>query len=127
MDVNSGFLNGKINELVYVEQPSSFEDSKKPNHVHKLSKALCGLKEEPRAWYERLRNFLDSKGFKIGKVETTLFTKKIKDDLFIYRIYVDDIIFESTNQDFCEEFGVMISREFEMSMIDEFTQGIWHG
>ena len=66
MDVQSAFLNGYINELVYVEQPPSFEDEKKPNHVYKLRKALYGLKQAPRAWYERLRDFLLSKGFKMG-------------------------------------------------------------
>jgi hypothetical protein len=118
MDVKSAFLNCKINELVYVEQPPGFKDSKKHNHVYKLSKALYGLKQAHRAWYERLHDFLVSKGFKIEKVDTTLFTKKIDDDLFICQIYVDDIIFGSTNQDFCEKFGDMMSREFEMSMID---------
>jgi hypothetical protein len=121
MDVKNAFLNGKINELVYVEQPPSFEDSKKPNHVYKLSNVLYGLKQAPRAWYERLWDFLVSKGFKIEKVDTTLFTKKIDDDLFICQIYVDDIIFGSTNQDFCEEFSDMISREFKMSMIGELN------
>jgi hypothetical protein len=82
---------------------------------------LYGLKQAPHAWYERLRDFLVSTGFKIGKVDTTLFTKKIYDDLFICQIYVDDIKFGSTNQDFCEEFGDMMSREFEMSMIDELS------
>ena len=57
MDVKSAFLNGKISELVFVEQPPGFEDPKKPNHVYKLSKALYGLKQAPRAWYERLRDF----------------------------------------------------------------------
>ena len=70
MDVKSIFLNGKISELVYVEQSPSFEDPKKPNHVYKLSKALYGLKQAPH-WYERLRDFLISKGFKIGKVDST--------------------------------------------------------
>ncbi|WVZ94145.1 LOW QUALITY PROTEIN: hypothetical protein U9M48_040076 [Paspalum notatum var. saurae] len=113
------FLNGKISELVYVEQPPSFEDPKKPDQVYKLSKALYGLKQAPQAWYERLRDFLVSKGFKIGKVDTTLFTKLIGNDLFICQIYVDDIIFGSTNASFCEEFGEMMSKEFEMSMIGE--------
>jgi hypothetical protein len=54
-------------------------------------------------------------------VDTTLFTKKIEDELFIFQIYVDNIIFGSTNQDFCEEFGDMISREFEISMIGELS------
>jgi hypothetical protein len=83
MDIKSAFLNGYINELVYVEQPLGFEDEKKPNHVYKLRKVLYGLKQAPRAWYEWLRDFLLSKGFIIGKVVTTLFTKKIEKDLFV--------------------------------------------
>ena len=78
MDVKSAFLNGYINKEVYVEQPPGFEDDKKPNHVYKLKKALYGLKQAPRAWYERLRDFLLSKGFTMGKVDTTLFIKKIR-------------------------------------------------
>ena len=97
MDVKSAFLNGEISELVFVEQPPGFEDPKNPNYVYKLSKALYGLKQAPRAWYERLRDFLVSKGFKIGKIDSTLFTKVLDDDLFVYQIYVDDIIFGSTN------------------------------
>jgi hypothetical protein len=54
-------------------------------------------------------------------VDTTLFTKKIRDDLFICQIDIDDIIFGSTNQGFCEEFGDMMSRKFEMSMIGELS------
>jgi hypothetical protein len=82
---------------------------RKPNHVYKLKKALYGLKQAPRARYERLRDFLLSKGFIMGKVDTTLFTKKIRKDLFVLQIYADDIIFGSTNQDFCEEFGKMMA------------------
>jgi hypothetical protein len=121
MDVKSAFLNGYINEEVYVEQPPGFKDDKKPNHVYKLKKVLYGLKQAPREWYERLRDFLLSKGFKMGKVDTTLFTKKIGQDLFVLRIYVDDIIFGSTNQDYCEEFRKMMANEFEMSMIRELN------
>jgi hypothetical protein len=83
MDVKSAFLIGYINEEVYVEQPPSFKDDKKPDHVYKLKKALYGLKQAPRAWYERLRDFFLSKGFMMGKVDTTLFTKKISKDLFV--------------------------------------------
>ena len=86
-----------------------------------MNKALYGLKQAPRAWYKRLRDFLLSKGFIIGKVDTTLLTKTIGKDLFMLQIYVDDIIFGSTNQDFCEEFGKMMANEFEMSMIRELS------
>jgi hypothetical protein len=97
MDVKSAFLNGFINEEVYVEQPPGFEDATYPNHVFRLHKALYGLKQAPRAWYERLRHFLIEAGFKIGRVDNTLFTKIINKELFICQIYVDDIIFGSTN------------------------------
>ena len=61
MDVKSAFLNGYINEELYVEQPLGFKDDKKPDHVFKLKKALYGLKQASRVWYERLRDFLLSK------------------------------------------------------------------
>ena len=77
MDVKSEFLNGFINELVYVEQHPGFEDSRNHNHVYMLYKELYGLKQTPRAWYERLRDFLIMQGFKIGRVDTTLFTKDV--------------------------------------------------
>ena len=79
------------------------------------------MKQALGAWYERLRDFLLSKGFTMGKVDTTLFIKKIGKDLFVLQIYVDDIIFGSTNQDFCDEFGKMMANEFEMSMIGELS------
>ena len=68
-----------------------------------------------------MRDFLLSKGFKMGKVDTTFFNKKIGNDLFVLQIYVDDIIFGSTNQNFCEEFVKMMANEFEMSMIGELS------
>jgi hypothetical protein len=75
MDVKSAFLNGPIKEEVYIEQPPGFEDNVYPNHVYMLSKALYGIKQAPRAWYECLRDFLITNGFKVGKADPTLFTK----------------------------------------------------
>ena len=97
IDVKSVFLNGFINEEVCVEQPPGFENLKFPNHVFKLTKALYGLKQAPRAWYERLSNFLIEKCFEKGKVDTTLFIKRFKNDILVVQIYVDDIIFGSSN------------------------------
>jgi hypothetical protein len=119
MDVKSAFLNGPIKEEVYVEQPPSFEDSEYPSHVYKLSKALYGLKQAPRAWYECLRDFLITNGFKVGKADPTLFTKIIAKDLFICQIYVDVIIFWSTNKSSCEVFSKIMIQKFEMSMMGE--------
>jgi hypothetical protein len=119
MDVKSVFLNGPIKEEVYVEQPPGFEDSEYPNHVYKLSKALYGLKQAPRAWYECLRDFLITNGFKVGKADPTLFTKTIAKDLFVCQIYVDDIIFGSTNKSTCEEFSRIMIQKIKMSMMGE--------
>jgi hypothetical protein len=92
MDVKGAFLNGLIKEEVYVEQPLGFESEEYPNHIYKLHKALYRLKQAPRAWYECLRDFLIENGFTIGKVNSTLFTRKMGKDLFICQIYVNDII-----------------------------------
>jgi hypothetical protein len=119
MDVKSAFLNGPIKEDVYVEQPPGFGDSEYHTHVYKLSKVFYGLKQAPRAWYECLRDFLITNGFKVGKADPTLFTKTIAKDLFTCQIYVDDIIFGSTNKSSCEEFGRIMIRKFEMSMMGE--------
>jgi hypothetical protein len=112
MDVKSAFLNGPIKEEVYVEQPPGFEDSEYPNHVYKLSKVLYGLKQAPRAWYECLGDFLITNGFKVDKADPTLFTKTIAKDLFVCQIYVDDIIFGSTNKSTCEEFSRIMIQKF---------------
>jgi hypothetical protein len=82
-----------------------------------LSKALYGLKQAPKAWYECLRDFLIANGFKVGKADPTLFTKTIAYDLFVCQIYVDDIIFGSTNESTCEEFSRIMTQKFEMSMM----------
>ncbi|GKB17023.1 copia protein [Tanacetum coccineum] len=76
MDVKSAFLNGFINEEVYVAQPPGFIDFEKPDHVYKLKKALYGLKQAPKAWYDRLKAFLIKHEYKMGMVDNTLFTKK---------------------------------------------------
>jgi hypothetical protein len=119
MDVKSAFLNGPLSKLVYVEQPPGFEDPKFPHHVYKLCKALYGLKQAPKAWYECLKDFLLKQGIEICKANATLFTRKINDDIFVCQIYVDDIIFGSTNQSFCEEFSRIMTKRFGISIMGE--------
>ena len=119
MGVKSSFLNDYIMEEVYVKQPSSFENEKFSNHVYKLSRVLYGLKQAPGAWYDRLKNFLLDNDFLLGKAETTLFVKRKNQDILIVQIYVDDIIFDYTNEFMCKEFSFCMSKEFEMSMMGE--------
>ncbi|KAH9750874.1 hypothetical protein KPL71_014049 [Citrus sinensis] len=119
MDVKSAFLNGYIMEEVYVKQPPGFENEKFSNHVYKLLKALYELKQAPKAWYDRLKNFLLENDFSMGKADTTLFVKHKNQDILIVQTYVDDIIFCSTNELLCKEFSSCMSKEFEMSMMGE--------
>jgi hypothetical protein len=121
MDVKRAFLNGPIKEEVYVEQPPNFESKGYANHVYKLHKTLYGLKQAPRAWYECLRDFLIENSFMIGKTDSTLFTRKMGKILFTCQIYVDDIIFSSTNKSFCDEFSKIMMDRFEMPMMGVLT------
>nr|GFB39157.1 copia protein [Tanacetum cinerariifolium] len=83
MDVKSVFLYETIEEEVYVCQPIGFEDSDYPDKVYKMVKALYGLHQAPRAWYETLANYLLENDFQRGKIDQTLFIKRQKDDILL--------------------------------------------
>ena len=119
MDVKSAFLNGFIEEEVYVRQPPGFESAKFPDRVFKLRKALYGLKQAPRAWYERLKSFLLKSGFVMGSVDKTLFLLSRGGDTLIVQIYVDDIIFGGSSHALVSSFAEQMSREYEMSLMGE--------
>ena len=121
MDVKSAFLNGIVNEEIYVSQPPGFEDHKHPKYVYKLKKALYGLKQAPRQWYERLSLFLWSHEYERGKVDKTLFIKKAGTDIILVQIYVDDIVFGSFNVKLCEDFVKEMHGEFKMSMMGDIS------
>ncbi|GKD58672.1 retrovirus-related pol polyprotein from transposon TNT 1-94 [Tanacetum coccineum] len=97
MDVKTAFLNGDLQEEVFVSQPEGFEDQENPTHVYRLKKALYGLKQAPRAWYDTLSKFLLANNFFKGAVDPTLFTRKSGKHILLVQIYVDDIIFASTD------------------------------
>ncbi|WVZ93797.1 hypothetical protein U9M48_039752 [Paspalum notatum var. saurae] len=113
------FLNGFIEEEVYVRQPPGFESARFPNRVYKLRKALYGLKQAPRAWYARLKSFLLKSGFVMGSVDETLFLLSHDGDTLIVQIYVDDIIFGGSSHVLVSSFAEQMSREFEMSLMGE--------
>ncbi|GJV10965.1 retrovirus-related pol polyprotein from transposon TNT 1-94 [Tanacetum coccineum] len=119
MDVKTAFLNGPLKEEVYVSQPEGFIDSEFPNHVYRLKKALYGLKQAPRAWYDKLSSFLIEHGFNKGIIDPTLFTRRHGGDILLVQVYVDDIIFGSTNPDFSKRFANLMKNNFEMSMMGE--------
>ena len=98
VDVKSAFLNGELEEEVYVQQPPGFEDPEFSDFVYKLLKDLYGLKQASRAWYDTLSEFLIKNGFARGTIDKTLFFKKHGSDIILVQIYVDDIIFGSTNE-----------------------------
>ncbi|GJV35765.1 retrovirus-related pol polyprotein from transposon TNT 1-94 [Tanacetum coccineum] len=101
MDVKTAFLNGELKEEVYVSQPEGFVDPDRPHHVYRLKKALYGLKQAPRAWYDTLSKFLLAQGFSKGVVDPTLFIRKTGKHTLRVQIYVDDIIFASTDPKDC--------------------------
>nr|GEW41378.1 ribonuclease H-like domain-containing protein [Tanacetum cinerariifolium] len=121
MDVKSAFLYGTIEEEVYVYQPSGFEDPDHPDKVYRVVKALYGLHQAPRAWYETLANYLLKNGFQRGKIEQTLFIKRQKGDILLVQIYVDDIIFGATNKDLCKSFEKLMKDKFQMSSMGELA------
>ncbi|GKC22419.1 retrovirus-related pol polyprotein from transposon TNT 1-94 [Tanacetum coccineum] len=119
MDVKIAFLNGPIKEEVYVSQLEGFIDPEFPDHVYRLKKALYDLKQAPRAWYGKLSSFLIENGFTKGIVDPTLFTRRHGEDIILVQVYVDDIIFGSTNPDFSKCFANLMKNNFEMSMMGE--------
>jgi hypothetical protein len=104
MDVKSAFLNGVIQEEVYVRQPPGFESPKYLDRVYKLSKTLYGLKQASRAWYARLKMFLLEHGYVMGSVDKTLFTLNHDTDFLLVQIYVDDIIFGGSSHSVVSRF-----------------------
>ncbi|GJX62287.1 putative ribonuclease H-like domain-containing protein [Tanacetum coccineum] len=121
MDVKSAFLYGKIEEEVYVCQPPGFEDPHFPNKVYKVEKALYGLHQAPRAWYETLLTYLLDNGFHRGQIDKTLFIRRHKDDILLVQVYVDDIIFGSTKKEMSIEFEKLMHDKFQMSSIGELS------
>ncbi|GJS25008.1 putative ribonuclease H-like domain-containing protein [Tanacetum coccineum] len=110
-----------IEEEVYVSQPSGFMDPYFPNRVYKVEKALYGLHQAPRAWYETLSNYLLENGFRRGTIDKTLFIKKIKNNILLIQVYVDDIIFGSTKKSLSTEFEQLMHKRFQISSMGELT------
>ncbi|GJT93492.1 copia protein [Tanacetum coccineum] len=121
MDVKSAFLNDVLKEEVYVSQPESFINPDHPTHVYHLKKAIYGLKQAPRVWYNTLSRFLLDNKFSKDVVDPTLFTQKTSKHILHVQIYIDDIIFASTNPKAYDIFSKEMSLKFQMSMMGKMS------
>ncbi|GJU48000.1 retrovirus-related pol polyprotein from transposon TNT 1-94 [Tanacetum coccineum] len=121
MDVKTAFLNGELKKEVYVSQPEGFVDLDHPTYVYRLKKDLYGLKQAPRAWYDTLSWFLLDNMFSKGVVDPTLFTRKTGKHIILVQIYVDDIIFASTDPKACDIFSNEMTSKFQMSMMGQMS------
>jgi hypothetical protein len=121
MDVKSTFLNGNLEEEVYIEKLERFQLTNKGEYVCKLKKTLYGLKQAPRAWYARLDSYLQKQGLKRGLADNNLYCKIVGNNMIIVEVYVDDIIFDSDDEKMSKDFDRMMQQEFEMSLLGELN------
>ncbi|KAK4401017.1 Retrovirus-related Pol polyprotein from transposon TNT 1-94 [Sesamum angolense] len=115
MDVKSAFLNGYIDEEIYVEQPQGFIAKGSEEKVLRLKKALYGLKQAPRAWYSRIDKYFMDRGFRKSLSEPTLYIKSQGNDTLIISLYVDDLIYTGNNEKMIQDFKEDMMKTFEMS------------
>jgi len=115
MDVKSAFLNGVLEEEIYIEQPPGYVKIGEERKVLKLKKALYGLKQAPRAWNTRIDTYFKENGFKQCPYEHALYTKKNGGNLMLVALYVDDLIFMGNNDEMIEKFKSTMIQEFEMT------------
>ncbi|KAL4369158.1 hypothetical protein GQ457_05G011330 [Hibiscus cannabinus] len=122
MDVKSAFLNGYLEEEVYIEQPPRYIKQGQEDKVYRLTKALYGLKQAPRAWNTRIDEYFPENEFIKSPYEHTLYTKKNEDDdIMIVCLYVDDMIFTGNNPGMFHDFKKAMTKEFEMTDIGEMS------
>ena len=115
-DVKSAFLNGELEEEVYVSQPEGFVIQGSETKVYRLKKALYGLKQAPRAWYKRIDSYFLKNGFERSENEPTLYVKRHDSgDFCIVCIYVDDMIYLGSSESLVDEFKLCMEKEFEMT------------
>ena len=115
MDVKNAFLNGELQEEVYMEQPKGYVHRDFPHYVCRLKKALYGLKQAPRAWTDRMSRFLQS----ISNANHSLYVKKTGCGLIVIVIYVDDLIIIGSNKDKIVDVKKVLGAEFDMKDLGE--------
>ena len=121
MDVKSAFLNGHLEEEIFVEQPEGFVVHGQEEKVYRLKKALYGLKQAPRSWYGRIDAHLISLGFEKCLSEFTLYVKKTDVGIVIVSLYVDDLLMTGRSKELIEEFKGGMKEAFEMTDLGKMS------
>ena len=116
MDVKAAFLNGVVEEEVYVEKPLGFETHDRESHVRRLKKSLYGLKQTPRTWYNRIDSFLSSFGFTKSKADSNLYYKVKDGNPVMFLLYVDDL-FVTGMDGLIADTKRKLAAEFEMKYL----------
>ena len=117
LDVKSAFLNGYLEEEIFVEQPEGFAVQGKENKVYRLKKALYGLKQAPRSWYSRIDAHLMNLGFEKSLSEFTLYIKKVDGEILVISLYVDDLLVTGSSKELIDKFKKEMEDVFEMTDI----------
>ncbi|KAK9135050.1 hypothetical protein Syun_014380 [Stephania yunnanensis] len=121
VDINNAFLNGNLVEEVYTNQPMGFVDSSQPMAVCKLHKALYGLRQAPRAWFDQLKSTLLSWGFSNSKADNSLFIFHHDKVVLYVLVYVDDIIVTGSNVSYIQSFIDRLNSRFALKDIGDLS------
>ncbi|KAH9718722.1 hypothetical protein KPL71_022333 [Citrus sinensis] len=121
VDINNAFLNGDLTETVYMPQPEGFEDKNRPNYICKLEKALYGLRQAPKAWFDKLKGALSSWGFKNSRSDTSLFFRRAESKIVIMLIYVDDIIITGSDSKGIKEVIKDLNTSFALKDLENLS------
>ena len=121
MDVKSAFLNGYLEEEIFVEQPQGFVVQGQEEKVYRLKKALYGLKQAPRSWYSRIDAHLVNLGFEKCLSEFTLYVKKVDDEILVVSLYVDDLLVTGSRKELIDKFKEDMRDVFEMTDLGKIT------
>ena len=114
MDVQTAYLNGVLEEDIYMRQPEGFKDEKHPQMVCKLNRSLYGLKQSARCWNKTIDSYLKEQGYTQNEADQCVYVKRDNSKLIIICLYVDDLILASNDDDLLESEKRNLSKRFEM-------------
>lgn len=124
MDVKTVFLNGAIEDEVYIEQPEGFETHENKSHVCRLKKTLCGLKQAPRAWYGRIDGYLQKMGFVKSDADPNLYYLVVENEPLILVLYVDDLFLTCSSR-LIKDCNENLATKFDMKDLGQIHYFLW--